>query len=137
MDSKKSTQSQKPEETTKLGKRAHPEEAITSEVKEPRPKRVKGEPKPEKTTGSGAINLMLAETIEKAEQDPTGWLMSEKLDGVRCYWNGSRMYTRNQKPFYPPKWFKDALPKDLALDGELWTQRNDFQNVVRIVRKQD
>ena len=22
--------------------------------------------------------------------------------------------------------FKDLLPKDLALDGELWTKRNDF-----------
>jgi DNA ligase 1 len=52
--------------------------------------------------------------------------MSEKLDGVRCYWNGKRMYTRNGKRFYPPKWFKDGLPKDLALDGELWTKRDDF-----------
>ena len=34
------------------------------------------------------VSLMLAETIEKANQDPTGWLMSEKLDGVRAYWNG-------------------------------------------------
>lgn len=47
------------------------------------------------------------------------------------------MYTRNGKLFYPPKWFVDELPKNLALDGELWTKRNDFQNVVRIVRKQD
>jgi DNA ligase-1 len=63
--------------------------------------------------------------------------MSEKLDGVRCYWNGTSMYTRNKKPFYPPKWFKDELPRNLALDGELWTKRDDFQNTVRIVRKKD
>lgn len=88
-------------------------------------------------TGSGSISMMLAETIEKVGQDPKGWLMSEKLDGVRCYWNGKRMYTRNGNLFYPPTWFTDALPKDIALDGELWTKRNDFQNVVRIVRKQD
>jgi len=35
------------------------------------------------------MSLMLAETIEKVGQDPQGWLMSEKLDGVRCFWNGS------------------------------------------------
>jgi DNA ligase-1 len=63
--------------------------------------------------------------------------MSEKLDGVRCYWNGSTMYTRNGKLFYPPDWFKDLLPKDLALDGELWTKRDDFQRAVSIVRRQD
>jgi len=81
---------------------------------------------------------MLAETIEKVGQDPTNWLMSEKLDGVRCFWNGKgQMYTRNGNIFYPPKWFVDELPKNLALDGELWTQRNDFQNAIRIVKKQD
>lgn len=74
----------------------------------------------------GSIDLMLAETIEKVNQNPKGWLMSEKLDGVRCYWDGTSMYTRNHKPFYPPDWFVAELPKDLALDGELWTKRDDF-----------
>ena len=83
------------------------------------------------------MNLMLAKTIEDANQDPKGWIMSEKLDGVRCFWNGSNMYTRNGKPFYPPDWFKDELPKNMALDGELWTARDDFQRTVSIVRKQD
>ena len=52
--------------------------------------------------------------------------MSEKLDGVRCYWDGEKMYTRNGNEFYPPDYFKDALPKDVCLDGELWTGRDDF-----------
>ena len=47
------------------------------------------------------------------------------------------MYTRNGKLFYPPDWFKKLLPKDLALDGELWTKRDDFQRTVSIVRRQD
>lgn len=76
--------------------------------------------------GIGHTPLMLAETIEKVNQDPTGWLMSEKLDGVRCYWNGTNMYTRTGKDFNPPQWFKDGLPKNLALDGELFTKRDDF-----------
>jgi DNA ligase-1 len=69
---------------------------------------------------------MLAKTYDPDTVDPTGWWMSEKLDGVRCYWDGKVMYTRNGKLFYPPKFFKDILPKDVALDGELWTKRNDF-----------
>ena len=62
--------------------------------------------------------------------------MSEKLDGVRCYWNGKTMYTRNGNPFHAPDEFKAMLPK-IALDGELWTGRDDFQKIVSIVRKQD
>ena len=80
---------------------------------------------------------MLAKNWDPVTNDPTGWLMSEKLDGVRCFWNGRNMYTRNGKLFYPPDWFKELLPKNLALDGELWTKRDDFQKSVSIVRRQD
>jgi len=72
--------------------------------------------------GGKCITVMLAQTYSpEVLSDPAGWLMSEKLDGVRCYWNGSTMYTRNGNPFTPPDWFKKCLPADLALDGELWT----------------
>lgn len=27
-------------------------------------------------------------------QDVSGWVMSEKLDGVRGYWDGTRLFTR-------------------------------------------
>lgn len=77
---------------------------------------------------------MLAEKYEEDFSRVKGWLMSEKLDGVRCYWNGKQMYTRNGKLFYPPDWFLALLPKNLALDGELWTKRDDFQAGVSIVR---
>ena len=79
---------------------------------------------------------MLAHNYDPDKHDPTGWLMSEKLDGVRCYWSGSKMYTRTGKPFFAPKWWIDKLPK-IAIDGELWTSRDDFQKIVSIVRKHD
>lgn len=64
--------------------------------------------------------------------------MSEKLDGVRCYWDGDgTMYSRQGNPFYAPDEFKAKLPNGLPLDGELWTVRDDFQNIVSIVRKHD
>jgi DNA ligase-1 len=77
------------------------------------------------TVGGGGMTLMLAQTFNPEVNDPTGWLMSEKLDGVRCYWDGKAMYTRNGHLFYPPDSFKKDLP-DIALDGELWTKEADF-----------
>jgi len=81
------------------------------------------------------MDLMLAMNWDADRKDPSGWLISEKLDGVRCFWNGTTMYSRNKNEFYPPEWFTDQLPKDLALDGELWTKREDFQKAVSIVKK--
>ena len=77
------------------------------------------------TVGGGGISLMLAQNFDPEKTDPTGWYISEKLDGVRCYWDGKAMYTRNGHLFYPPDFFKKELP-DMALDGELWTDRDDF-----------
>lgn len=79
---------------------------------------------------------MLADIYDPDKNDPTGWYMSEKLDGVRCYWDGENFYSRNGNLFYPPSYFKEGMPK-FALDGELWTKRNDFQKCVSIVKRQD
>lgn len=68
---------------------------------------------------------MLAQSYDPEKHDPKGWLMSEKLDGVRCYWNGKTMFSRNGKLFYPPDDWKKKLPP-IALDGELWSKRDDF-----------
>ena len=87
-------------------------------------------------SGSGCISVMLAHNYDPDKHNVTGWLMSEKLDGVRCYWNGTNMYTRNGNAFYAPDEWKAKLPK-IALDGELWTDRDDFQKIVSIVRRQD
>ena len=34
-----------------------------------------------------ATQVMLADKYDAKKVDPTGWLMSEKLDGVRAYWD--------------------------------------------------
>ena len=60
--------------------------------------------------------------------------MSEKMDGIRCYWSGTKLYTRTGKNIFAPKeWIKN-LPL-MAIDGELWTSRDDFQKIVSTVRK--
>lgn len=66
--------------------------------------------------------------------DPTGWWMSEKLDGVRAWWNGEKFLSRLGNEFHAPDWFKALLPK-VVLDGELWVGRKQFQKTISTVRK--
>ena len=70
------------------------------------------------------------------DQDLTGWWMSEKLDGVRAYWDGNVFLSRLGNRYYAPDWFTKGLP-DFPLDGELWGGRKKFQRTVSIVRRQD
>jgi DNA ligase-1 len=60
--------------------------------------------------------------------------MSEKLDGVRAYWDGSQLLTRNGHKINAPNWFVKNFPP-FELDGELWLERDQFQSVVSIVRR--
>ncbi len=76
---------------------------------------------------------MLAKTYEG--QDINGWLMSEKLDGVRAIWDGSRLFSRNGKEFFAPGWFTAQLPCGVPLDGELFIGRGQFQATVSIIKK--
>jgi len=84
------------------------------------------------STTKKSYPCLLAETYEN--QNPTGWWISEKLDGVRAIWDGSNFRTRNNNILHAPSWFKASLPKE-RLDGELWLGRGEFQKTISIVRK--
>jgi len=62
--------------------------------------------------------------------------MSEKLDGVRAYWDGKKLISRNGKAFAVPKWFTKNFPP-FEIDGELWTKRGDFEHVISIINRQN
>ena len=79
--------------------------------------------------------LLLAESWDTAA-DLSGWWMSEKLDGVRAYWDGKQFLSRQGNIYYAPDWFIEGLPA-VPLDGELWIDRKKFQRTVSIVRRQD
>lgn len=64
----------------------------------------------------------------------SGWYMSEKLDGVRAYWDGDKLISRSGKIFSAPKFFTKDFPSH-ELDGELWSKRADFENIVSIVNR--
>lgn len=76
--------------------------------------------------------LMLATAWEEGA-DPSGWWLSEKYDGVRGYWDGTRMLSRQGELIAIPASLRAALPK-FSLDGELWAGRGRFEATLAVVR---
>lgn len=62
------------------------------------------------------------------------WL-SEKLDGIRGYWDGSQLITRQGNTINSPKWFTKNWPIT-AMDGELWIARDHFQQTLSCIKKE-
>lgn len=85
---------------------------------------------------AGAPPVLLANRWEPEVHDPTGWLMSEKLDGVRAWWDGQRFLSRLGNEYFAPDWFTADLPAH-PLDGELFAGRKMFQSTVSIARRAD
>ena len=87
------------------------------------------------------VQLVLLYSIDKPalihamkyrEQNISGWVMSEKLDGVRAVWNGYVLLTRQGNPLHPNNKFIQNFPP-FPLDGELWTKHGDFEQIASIV----
>lgn len=90
-----------------------------------------------------------------------GWIVSEKLDGIRMFWDGgvtrglpihevpfanvlkqdrfiqdhvaTGLWSRYGHPIFPPDWWIDRLP-NFMLDGEVWLGRQMWQQTSSIVR---
>ncbi len=75
-------------------------------------------------------------TPYQADMDINGWLMSEKLDGVRAYWDGQQLYSRKGNKLAAPDWFISKLPP-FELDGELWIKQGQFEQVLSIVSRNE
>ena len=90
---------------------------------------------PAQKTKRCAPPLLLANRWSE-DCDPAGWWLSEKLDGVRAYWDGRQFLSRLGNPYHAPSWFTAGLPP-IPLDGELWLDRKAFQRTISIVRRHD
>lgn len=101
--------------------------------------------------------LQLAHDYDPVRHFVAGWLESEKLDGMRCFWDGgitrglytdeipwantakdtkrhiaTGLWSRYGKVIHCPKWWLDTLP-NVPLDGELWCgfgQRQLLRSIV-------
>lgn len=108
--------------------------------------------------------LQLAHTYNPEKHAVGGWYVSEKLDGMRAYWDGgwtrgsltsqvsfanttkdyrrtspvrsTGLWSRYGKPIAAPNWWLDNLPT-FPLDGELYLGPNRFQELISIVKRFD
>ena len=78
--------------------------------------------------------VLLANTY-KNNINPKNMIASEKFNGIRAVWNGKQLKSRTNKPIYAPNWFLKGLPKNHALNGELFLKRGAFEATTSIVSK--
>ena len=81
-----------------------------------------------------APSLLLANVYREGVDLDRYWV-SEKLDGVRAYWDGERLLSRKGNPINAPPWFVEHYPR-VPLDGELWMGRGAFERLSGAVRRQ-
>lgn len=104
--------------------------------------------------------LMLAETYQPEKFNISGWMASEKLDGMRALWLpttrglfadsvrfantekdarlkdiviATGLWSRYGKVIRAPDWWCENLPP-YPLDGELWMGRGKFQDLMKVVK---
>ncbi len=63
---------------------------------------------------------------ERSDEDPSGWIWTERLDGVRAWWDGKHLVGADGKVLQAPKWFTDEFPVR-PMDGHLWSGRGKFK----------
>ncbi|KAG3102377.1 hypothetical protein PI124_g13402 [Phytophthora idaei] len=85
-----------------------------------------------------APKVLLAKKWEREKDDPVGWWISEKFDGVRAFWDSSKkiFLSRLGNEYPAPSWFTAGFPDDVDLDGELFGGRGAFQFTVGIAKTQ-
>lgn len=82
---------------------------------------------------SGSPDITLAQ-IYRDDLDVSAYVVSEKYDGVRAYWDGQQLLTRQGNALAIPDFFRRQLPAQ-PLDGELWFGRGEFSRVVALVQR--
>lgn len=87
-------------------------------------------------SSQGMIAVMLLNQYKNMDVSSSrfllDWLMSEKLDGVRCIWTGKKLITRNGTVLSPPAFFLRAFPNS-CLDGELYAAKRGYKRVIQVL----
>ncbi|MDX3774461.1 DNA ligase [Chromatiaceae bacterium AAb-1] len=86
-------------------------------------------------TAATKPDLLLAQVYHDNIDVQQYWV-SEKLDGVRAFWNGKALISRGGNVIAAPAWFVADFPAE-KLDGELWSGRNQFAEILSTVSKQE
>jgi len=84
-------------------------------------------------SGPTPTALLLANVLGP-NVNPADFLVSEKFDGVRAFWDGKKLKFRSGREVAAPAWFTERLPSQ-PLDGELWLARGRFEELAGFVRR--
>ena len=88
------------------------------------------------TSVTSAINIPIALAQNYHEKyAPKDYLISEKLDGVRAYWDGAQLHFKSGRVINAPAWFTTGFPS-YPIDGELWMGRGRFDATSAAARRQ-
>jgi len=84
------------------------------------------------------MSCMLAKELNNIEEidNYINWFASEKWDGFRAIWDGEKLISRNGKEYHLPDWYREILPKGVKIDGELWIDRYNFQEMGKVRKKE-
>lgn len=78
--------------------------------------------------------LQLATPYSKQDIQLKNYWVSEKYDGIRAYWNGTKLLTRGGHAIALPHALSQLLPAT-PLDGELWAGRQNFEFISGLARQ--
>jgi len=103
--------------------------------------------------------LQLAMNYDDQKYGIGSWFASEKMDGMRAFWDGgwtrgrpstevpfantekdkrqhisTGLWSRYGKVIHAPDWWLDKLPTGVPLDGELYTDARGFQDLMSVVK---
>ncbi len=103
--------------------------------------------------------LLLQKGKTTTRRVPGSWIVSEKYDGNRAWWDGgvsrglatvpwrnragirtaaypcTGLWSANGHPIYAPDWWLDRLPRGIILDGELWAGYGNKQKVDSVCKR--
>ncbi|GMH72635.1 hypothetical protein TrLO_g3540 [Triparma laevis f. longispina] len=103
----------------------------TLAMSSPSPKKKK-----QKTTTTTTTTTISSASSSSAKDFDVGeWVVSEKLDGMRCIVVDGKAFSRARNSIHVPTEFWRDLPDTACLDGELWICRGKFQNCVSITKR--
>lgn len=88
---------------------------------------------PQPVVAASPPAIPLANSYQSDHAIEKYWV-SEKLDGVRAYWDGQQLLSKRGNIYHAPKWFTAGFPP-FPLDGELWIARGQFEPLLSTVRK--
>lgn len=87
------------------------------------------------TLSHAAVPLLQSPKVYRQGMALANYWVSEKYDGVRGYWDGTKLWTRGGQEIHAPAWFTEGWPK-VPMDGELWAGRGAFSSAVSTVLQQ-